>query len=161
MPLKRIEDSQRFWSKVDTSAGDDGCWRWLDHKTSKGYGEISVSASGKRKTLRAHRVAYEELVADIPDGLHICHRCDIRDCVNPKHLFVGTNSDNVKDRNSKNRQAKGVKHGRAKLSEEEVIAIYTDRRVTAAIASQYGVSTSTVINIRKGTSWKHITEDAA
>jgi hypothetical protein len=69
---------------------ENGCWRWLGNKTWKGYGYIS----GHRK---AHREYYTRYVGEIPAGLYVLHKCDVKDCVNPEHLYVGTHADNMKD----------------------------------------------------------------
>ena len=80
------------------SIGDNGCWLWNGHKDADGYG---LAFHAKRL---AHRVSYEEFVSPIPKGLNVLHRCDVRCCVNPEHLFLGTQQDNMKDMYSKGRQ---------------------------------------------------------
>jgi hypothetical protein len=103
---------ERFWKKVD-KRGNGDCWEWTASIQSKGYGCISVE--GKIKL--AHRVAYE-IASDeeVPDGMMVLHRCDNRRCVNPSHLFLGSNQDNVDDMVKKDRQARGEKNGRSKLT---------------------------------------------
>ena len=85
----------RFWSKVEKS---DSCWLWTG-STSKKYGQITVD--GKR--IRAHRFSYTLQRGPIPSGLFVCHTCDVPHCVNPDHLFLGTNRDNLRDMTKKNR----------------------------------------------------------
>ena len=77
-----------FWSKVDKT---DTCWRWTGSVSDAGYGVFSV----KGKLRGAHRVSYEMNVGPIPDGMHIHHRCEVRDCVNPAHLEPLTPRQNV------------------------------------------------------------------
>ena len=77
----------------------DGCWLWTGATASYGYGKMMLDG----ETVRAHRAAYLLLVGPIPDGLYVLHRCDVRRCVNPAHLFLGTPSDNTKDMLAKGR----------------------------------------------------------
>lgn len=93
--------AERFWSKVDRS-GD--CWQWTAHVYGSGYGHFQVS---HRHPSKAHRVAWFLTFGKIPAGMSVLHRCDNRRCVNPAHLFLGTNSDNMADKVAKGRQARG------------------------------------------------------
>lgn len=95
--VNRKSDIQEyFWSRVDRS-GD--CWLWTASKTARGYGKLRVDG----KQAYAHRVAYELTNGAIPDGLVICHHCDNPPCCNPAHLFMGTQGDNMRDRDAKGR----------------------------------------------------------
>lgn len=78
---------------------ENDCWEWTSWKEHRGYGQISVN--GKRR--QAHRVAYEEYVGKIPSGIFVCHSCDNRACINPKHLWLGTAQDNTNDMMRKGR----------------------------------------------------------
>lgn len=78
----------------------NGCWEWCGSKDEKGYGLIPV---GGNKSMRAHRYSYRLFNGSIKKGLHVLHKCDNPTCVNPKHLFLGTNNDNIQDKVSKNR----------------------------------------------------------
>lgn len=136
--------AERFWAKV-AKAGDDECWLWTAAKFATGYGGIG---SGASKTLYAHRVSYEINCGPIPDGKFVLHRCDVRACVNPAHLFVGESVDNVRDMLSKGR-------GSGKLTPAQVAEI---RQMLGsvkqrAIAKMFGVSQSAVMRISTKRGW--------
>ena len=110
------EDVARFEEKVDRSGGPEACHLWTAGTSGNGYG--AFKRDGRAQP--AHRVAYDQMIGPIPTGMHVCHRCDVPLCVNPVHLFLGTDADNVADKVSKVRQARGAKHratsGRPKTS---------------------------------------------
>lgn len=114
------------------------CWLWQGSIAPNGYGKLG----GGTSQLSAHRVAYELANGPIPEGLYICHTCDVRNCVNPAHLFAGTCSDNLRDCVSKGRhnwqrpdraQTRGENHATAKLSDAQVSEI---RRLASLGAGQ-------------------------
>jgi hypothetical protein len=107
-----------------------------------------ITIDGKQK--RVHRVVYEAIYGPIPDGLIVCHSCDNRACCNPEHLFLSDHAGNAADRNAKNRQAIGDKHGRAKLTDAQVAAIMRDPRRRHVIAREYGISEVYVYGLRAG-----------
>jgi hypothetical protein len=88
--------------------------------------------------------------------LHVCHSCDFKSCVNPRHLFLGTAADNMADRDAKERQQRGPTHHNAKLTEADVRAIRKAKGTQKAIAAHYGIWPSTVDRIRRGIIWKHL-----
>ncbi len=97
--------AERFWRKVNRCVADE-CWNWLGAKTGNGYGAFKAHG----KTMPAHRFSYEVGCANIPVNALVCHHCDNPICVNPKHLFIGTHGDNMRDMRSKNRNITGDKH---------------------------------------------------
>lgn len=129
-----------------------GCWIWQGGKTNAGYGSINI---GDKNTALVHRLAYELWVGKIPEGLFVCHHCDVRDCINPKHLFVGTNQDNIDDKVKKGRSGKGTRAPR--LNESQVIEI-KQMLIQAAwthseIAEMYDVDRNTITRIKTGKHW--------
>ena len=96
----------RFWDKVDRSGE---CWLWTGARDARGYGRFQIET---RRCAYAHRLVYEWTHGAVPAGLLVCHRCDVRHCVNPLHLFVGTHADNSQDMVRKGRSMKGYRWAR-------------------------------------------------
>jgi hypothetical protein len=97
MPSSTDTFETRFWAKVVVHPG--GCWEWRGRRMPKGYGKLNRGT----KTVYAHRLAFELRNGPIPDGLYVLHKCDNPPCINPDHLFLGTQADNVRDRDTKGR----------------------------------------------------------
>ncbi len=135
---------------------ENGCINFTGSKSSFGHGEIAY----RGKKYRAHRLAYIEYVGPISEGLVVCHKCDNPSCINPDHFFVGTQAENLRDAINKKRMKapnpRGVKHGLAKLTDENVIAIRKDVRTQRLIAADYGVHQTTIKNIKLNRTWKHV-----
>ena len=106
--------------------------------------------------MRAHRLAWMIYHGPLTSKQHVLHKCDNPLCVNPDHLFIGNQRENMADMKAKGRQTKGEAHGQAKLTETQVIAIRTDHRKQAEIASDYNISVPTVSDIKRRYSWKHL-----
>lgn len=138
------------------------CWIWTGTKFTNGYGAIKRN----QKMKKAHRVSYEAFVGPIDAGLFVCHKCDVRACVNPKHLFLGTCADNIRDCKAKGRNAYGERNGQARLTNKQVAeikAIYKPRSRELgrrALARRFSVSDATIDRIVRGVSWKQIKADA-
>ena len=163
--------ANRFWSKVDKSGG---CWIWTAAKDRKGYGKFSIgpgkTKDGTRRNgmVSAHRYSYEMANGPIPKhpsfhGFCVLHHCDNPSCVNPDHLFLGTNEDNVHDMDNKgrrvNKQKKGSAHPNAILNEakvKEIVASRRDGMSCVTVAMRYGISPVTVSAIMKGRIWQHM-----
>lgn len=146
---------ERFEAKVDRSGGPSACHLWTASVDHNGYGQMW----SKGALHGAHRVAYEIAHRPIPDGLHVCHRCDVRLCVNPAHLFIGTVADNSSDKTSKGRQAVGEAFPHAKLTGKSVCAIRQDLASGMSLrrtARRHGVGQTTVFKIKAGQRWKHV-----
>lgn len=144
----------RFWSKVDRSGGFDSCWVWRGRKL-RGYGKFDYDS----KTVFAHRFSYEQNFGKAPIGKCVCHSCDNPSCVNPRHLWIGTNQDNVNDKVKKGRSHgahKGEKHHKAVLTEAQVLEIINSTKSQSVLAAQFGVHQVNISLIKRGVIWKHL-----
>ena len=125
---------------------ESGCWLWTGCVNRAGYGRINVCG----RVWLAHRASWLIHRGNIPEGMQVCHKCDTPGCVNPDHLFIGTNADNHADKIAKGRQgaARGESHWNAKLTADQVAAIRSDKRLSSTIAREYGISERYVYNLR-------------
>jgi hypothetical protein len=147
---------ERFWTKVDKS-GD--CWEYKGGKKVDGYGVYHLN----KKTVRAHRYSWEISNGPIPEGLLVCHRCDNPGCVNPDHLFLGTQIDNMQDSIKKGRFVKreGENNPRSILTEKKVLTIRADyeameKKNMAELGRKYDIPAGQIESIVKRIIWKHI-----
>jgi len=145
---------RRFWKFTDRR-GDNECWIWNGVVNWLGYGRLLV----EYKSTQAHRISWAIHHGEIPDGLHVLHTCNNRQCVNPAHLFLGTQSENTAQayHDGNLHSMKGEAHPRAKLTNEKVIQIRNSSDTAAQLAQQYGVNKATIRDILSGRRWKHIT----
>lgn len=147
-----------FWKYVAPSASDI-CWDWQGYINDQGYGEFRSDYH----LHRAHRVSYELHNGPIPNGYHVCHHCDNRACVNPTHLFLGKDIDNVRDMDSKGRRVNspqlGESHGMARLTTKQVSEI---RQLAASgvsndeIANRFQISDTHAWRIVTRRAWAHV-----
>lgn len=123
------------------------CWEWRAWRIKTGYG--AMNAGGKR--FLAHRLAYVFYVGPIEGGLFVLHRCDNPCCVNPRHLFLGTQADNMADMDAKNRRVfRGI------LNAEQVQEIRRSAEPIQVLADRFGVTKEAVIKAARGKSWAAI-----
>lgn len=152
-----------FWNKVTITADDNKCWLWTGAVDSKGYGNKKWDGCFEK----AHRVAWMIPNYVIPDGMYICHSCDTRQCCNPKHLFLGTQKDNIHDMIKKGRQAigdkvanKGESHPNHKVTDSQVKQIrqrYAAGGISQKeLAEEFGLGKSMIGYIVNYKFWKHI-----
>lgn len=142
----------RFMARVHKT---ETCWLWTGATGGNGYGRFTV---GGRRTAQAHAVAYEWFVGPI-GGLHVLHRCDVPACVNPSHLFLGSQAENMADMVAKGRSARGERGGRAKLTATDIPAIraaYAAGSSTVVLSNRYGVSAGAITEIVRGRNWRHV-----
>jgi len=160
MPHPKVLPEIRFHQKYQKN--EYGCWLWTGYADLDGYGRFQVAT---RTSIRAHRFSFELFNGPVPSGLHVLHTCDTPRCVNPAHLYVGTNADNMRDKALRGRAPimvnpnPGEHNGRAKLSNEDVAYI---RSVLIAprgggtvvkLAERFGVHFTTIHKIRRHKLW--------
>ncbi len=141
--------SPRCYLKGWGEPQENGCILWTGPVGSHGYGNFNHD---KTRYL-THRSSYETFVGPIPDGMMVCHHCDVKLCVNPEHLFLGTAADNMLDCNLKRRNWR-------KLEDEEVQQIRSINGAShASLARCYGVTDVMIRHIRMGKWWRHLPND--
>lgn len=133
---------------------ESGCWLYDGRLTDHGYGIAPRGVSGRSEG--AHRAFYRRFKGEIPPGMCVCHKCDTPPCVNPDHLFLGTNEDNAADRSAKGR-ARGEWNGRTLITEREAMrALWAVNVPAGVMARELGVARSTIASIRNGSTWTHL-----
>lgn len=138
----------RFEKKYQRSE-KTGCWLWTGASGGRGYGAFSLG--GRSHT--ASRVSWMLYRGEIPEGLIVCHKCDVPLCVNPDHLFLGTDKDNTDDCRSKNRMPMGEKCVSSKIKETDVIEIRSSSIPQRQLAKKFGICVAHVNRIKKGRRW--------
>lgn len=162
-PKPRLVE-ERFWEKVDKSGGPDACWPWQAYRRPDGYGKFGVGSRTNRtqKVVRAHVLSWElENDRKIPDGLQVMHSCNNPPCCNPAHLSVGTTQEDADYKVACGRQskAKGVLHGQAKLTDDDVREIIRLRKTgwsNLDLAGRYNIDASVTSRICNRKAWPHV-----
>ena len=157
--LPILERMARYTSPPNES----GCELWtgsqagIGYKTGRGYGSIRINGRNEK----AHREKWRQLRGSIPDGLCVCHTCDVPSCVAIDHLFLGTPMDNAKDRDAKgrgnSRWPSGERSGSAKLTVAIVHEIMASVETHTELGKKYGVDLGSIHAVRSGRSWRHVT----
>ena len=154
---ERKSTADRFWEKVEIR-GKNECWNWTACTIKNGYGHFGF----RGKLYTAHRFSWILTNGQIPEGLCICHHCDNPGCVNPAHLFIGTQKDNIQDAINKNRMVgkKGEENNNSSLTEKQVLAIRAEYKLgnitQRELARKHGVGQRTITCIVNRITWKHI-----
>lgn len=141
-------DENKLWSKVNKT---ETCWIFTG-ALAHGHGRIVVNG----RCEQAHRVSYELHHGKIPSGLMVRHLCHNKRCVNPEHLILGTHQDNMDDSVRDKKFAYGQRNGQSVLTEKSAKEIFYKDGTCKQIAMQYGVSPSTVSNIKNRKTWKYM-----
>lgn len=164
---------ERFWAKVERR-GEDECWLWKGLRCRDGYGKFNIQREKRWTTVVASRMALELSGVVIPTGFYALHHCDNPACCNPKHLRAGTQQDNGRDMTSRNRSAKGArhgsrtkpettlrgeKHGGAKLRDDDVLEIkrrLANNEKRKDLATLFGAKIYTIHSIASNRQWSHV-----
>jgi hypothetical protein len=159
IPKLHFTQVNRFWTHVERSDDPDACWLWTGYISENGYGIVGF----KGRQYKAHRVSYFIEHGRIDNDRLVLHHCDVRACVNPAHLFLGTPKDNSQDAVRKGRNTKlyGEQNGKAKLTRADILSI---RRLCKrggvyqkTVAKQFGISEATVSYVVNGGRWGKFT----
>jgi hypothetical protein len=154
MPPRKMSHATRFWLKVEKSQ-PEMCWLWKGGKRPNGYGRISVKNVG----VNTHRFSWELHNGPIPYGMVVRHSCDTKLCVNPSHLSIGTQKDNLSDMVSRGRSLQGVRNHASKLTELDVRFIrhwLKGPYFLRDIGRAFGVSTMPIMGIKHRRQWTHV-----
>ena len=157
--------------RLEKATGPDRCWAWPRKTDAKGRGRVWVNG----KIMLAHRAVWEHVNAPIPKGKMLCHHCDNAGCINPKHMYVGTHAENMRDMKDRKRYfaakepecvkelgralglsntwARGSKNPKARLSRADAATISKSSEATKILAERFGVDRTTIQRIRRGALW--------
>lgn len=160
IPKLDAKDTLRFWSKINKTSSDS-CWEWMAYKTNSGYGQFGI----KYKIYLAHRVSWAIKHCIDPLSKFVCHRCDNPSCVNPKHLFLGTQSDNMADmikkgRSDHTKNLRGQDCPTSKLTNSDVSEIWRlhlkEGLGERKLGAKFSVTPANIHAILSGKTWKHL-----
>ncbi len=148
---------ERFWSRVDKTSSDRGCWMWQGKPQNKGYGQLEVEG----RSWLAHVFCWTLEQGKEP-ALNLLHSCDTPLCVNPDHLREGTQKDNMQDAKDRGRIAKGSAHYKAQLTDDvviQVLRLFKEGVKRSHIAKRLDIPWAAVYPICKGVTWRHISRE--
>ncbi len=152
-----LSEYERFQKRINVKTPAE-CWEWTASRNNRGWHGQWRAASGKIEL--THRAAWRLMVGEIPAGLFVLHKCDNPLCCNPSHLFLGTQSDNMKDMWGKGRARPGKRmgetHGNSKVTADLVRDIRSSKESGVELAKRLSISPTTICDIRKRRTWRHI-----
>lgn len=150
-----MDSKKRFMDKVSPEPMS-GCWLWTASVNRGGYGRFGRAMIDGG--IPAHRASWFLFRGSVPPNTCVLHKCDVRCCVNPDHLFLGTLADNNADKTKKGRQARGITHMAAKLTVEQVLEIraIAVRGQYGALGRRFGVGKAAIRSIVLGVTWRHV-----
>lgn len=154
IPQLSSQDIARFWSKVDIR-GPDACWNWTASHTRYGYGAFGI----RDKWFLSSRISFFYAHPDKDQSLEVLHTCDNRACVNPRHLYCGTQQQNIQDAVVRNRIATGVRLPHCVLSDQDIRDIRAAHKKGTSqshLSRQFGVTSGHVSQILSGKTRKHV-----
>jgi Autographiviridae endonuclease len=134
---------------------ENSCWIWTGQIQCSGYGTMGY----RKKKVLSHRLSYLLFNGSIPDGMYVCHKCDNKKCVNPEHLWLGKQMDNLRDMVIKDRHVRGERAFFSKLSNKDVLEIrylFNDLKSFSKISKKFNVGSRCIKNIILRKTWKHI-----
>jgi len=149
-PLSKV--IRDFWANVKKT---DTCWLWTGSVQGDAYGKIVVCG----KTISVHRFSKLLDLGEIADDLYVCHQCDVKLCVRPDHLFLGTAKDNMADAVNKGRMRRGERSPMSKLTDDKVRAIrqeYEAGATQAELAAKFNMHQTNISRVIHGKTWKHV-----
>jgi hypothetical protein len=160
IPPFRLADNATLRERLENRSipePNSGCILWMGADGGSDHSRHGVM-TWKGRTRKAHRLAWEDTHGPIPPGLKVCHKCDVPQCINVAHLFLGTHAENMADMKAKGRQRffQGVEHPNAKLTVQNVQAIRADTRSDEVVARDFKVSKALVYAVRARRNWRHV-----
>lgn len=158
---KEIKEYMQSFIKAKTIINKNGCWIWQGSLSKWGYGDVRIGPVGQKKHVNVHKAAWLYFKGKVPQGLFVCHRCDVRSCCNPDHLFLGTAKQNQHDMISKGRdkQLRGSECPWSKINEEVVLKILELCKKglnCAEIGKQLNICKKQISDIKRGRRWGHV-----
>ena len=146
----------RMMSKVEKNRGPKGdCWNFTGVKTHFGYGKIKIN----KKMTMTHRFSWEiHNSKKIPEGFFALHKCDNPSCINPDHITIGTQKDNMQHRADRNRQnmPNGESHHLSKITSRKILKIYNSELPAKELSKKYNIEISYIYRIKRREVWKHL-----